>query len=264
MSDGTRILFPDFRDEQRDSRYPFVDTATLMSTNGVVEVQRDTFIDAVFHIIGSTGNLYISRVKVMPRTITIYIGDEVTRELAYVSFSPTPVQNTVSGALQVYDMRNRPAGMLVTNAEKISLFAGWPLGDHTFDADATKFVPTVIIPANEPGVRGLTTDSTSKLLTGDVWLIGDNGVVFRYEGEQDGKQIIRVDVVGVPLFVRNQCQPTDRFQPKNFVKTINNCPPDEYGNFTLTATGQSVEDTVLRITQNDGIIFIDAVGRKVV
>jgi hypothetical protein len=68
----------------------------------------------------------------------------------------------------------------------------------------------------------------------------------------------------VPLFKRAQCVPFDRFQSKKFVKTINNCPPDEYGNFTLTANGHEVEDTVLRISQGDGIIFIDAIGRKVV
>ena len=101
-------------------------------------------------------------------------------------------------------------------------------------------------------------------MTGDIWLIGDGGVTFRYAGVKNGKEIIRVDITGVPLFNRYQCLPFDRFQSKNFVRTINNCPPDEYGNFTLTATNKNVDDPVLRISQDNGIIFIDAVGRKVV
>ena len=34
MTDASRILFPDFRDEQKDSRYPFVDTANLTADDG--------------------------------------------------------------------------------------------------------------------------------------------------------------------------------------------------------------------------------------
>lgn len=264
MSDGTRILFPDFRDEQKDSRYPFVDTATLVSEDGLVRIERDTFIDAVFHIINARNHIHISSVVVNSHLITINFSDEVNTNIAAASFSPTPVQATDTGALPIYDTLGRPAGSIVASASNLSLFAGWAIGTYAFEQTATEFVASTVIPANEPGVRGVKTTSTPNLMTGDIWLIGDGGVTFRYAGVQDGKQIIRVDVTGVPLFSRYQCIPFDRFQSKNFVRTINNCPPDEYGNFTLTATGHQVEDTVLRISQNDGIIFIDAIGRKVV
>lgn len=264
MSDGTRILFPDFRDEQRDSRYPFVDTATLLSEDGVVQIARDTFFDAVFHVINGGRRIYISSVVVGTQNVTINFSDETNDNIAYTQFVASPLQPTNSGALALYDPLGRPAGSLVTDPEKLSLFAGWAAGTYTFSAATTEFVATTVIPANEPGVRGVKTSSTTDLMTGDIWLIGDGGVTFRYDGVKDGKQIIRVDITGVPLFNRFQCVPFNRFQSKNFVKTINNCPPDEYGNFTLTATGQQVEDTVLRISQGDGIIFIDAIGRKVV
>lgn len=264
MSDGTRILFPDFREEQADSRYPFVDTATLVSTDGRVQIARDTFIDAVFHIIDATSRIYISSVQVTPQNVVITLGDALNTNLASTSFFPTPVQATQSGALQIFDRLGRPSGTLVATAEKLTLFAGWAIGVYEFDVPATEFVATAVIPTNEPGVRGVKTSSTQNLMTGDIWLIGDGGVTFRHEGVKDGKQIIRVDITGVPLFQRYQCLPFDRFQSKNFVRTINNCPPDEYGNFTITATGHQVEDTVLRVSQGDGIIFIDAIGRKVV
>lgn len=263
MSDGTRILFPDFRDEQKDSRYPFVDSASLQSEDGQVAIARDTFIDASFHVINAASNLYISSVVVTSRLVTINIGDNVTRVVAQTSFNPTPIGALPSGALPLYDKLGRPAGALVATADNLALFSGWAAGTYEFLPEATEFVSTTVIPANEPGVRGITPAS-KELLTGDIWLIGDAGVAFRYEGVKDGKQIIRVDVTGVPLFDRYQCVPFNRFQPKNFVRTINNCPPDEYGNFTFTATGHKVSDTVLRITQDDGIILIDAIGRKVV
>lgn len=264
MSDSARILFPDFRDEQRDSRYPFVDTATLVSADARVQIERDSFIDAVFHIIGGGNRIYISSIVVSTRLITINLSDEFNDNIASTSFAPNPVQAPTSGALQIYDTLGRPAGVLVATTENLSLFAGWAVGTYEFTSAATEFVATAVIPANEPGVRGVKTTSTQDLMTGDIWLIGDGGVTFRHEGVKDGKQIIRVDITGVPLFNRYQCIPFDRFQSKSFVRTINNCPPDEYGNFTLTATGHQVEDTVLRISQGDGIIFIDAIGRKVI
>ena len=263
MTDAARILFPDFRDEQKDSRYPFVDTANLVADDGVTAIQRDTFVDAVFHVIGAGNRIYISSVTVASQKITITFGDETNTAVAFTIFAPDPIATTPSGGLAVFDAFGRPAGTLIASKDNLSLFTGWSIGTYEFTLAATEFVATAVIPAKEPGVRGIMP-ATKELATGDVWLIGDGGVTFRYEGEQAGKQIIRVDITGVPLFNRFLCVPYDRFQSKSFVRTINNCPPDEYGNFTLTATGHSVKDTVLRITQSDDIIFIDAIGRKVV
>lgn len=263
MTDAARILFPDFRDEQKDSRYPFVDTANLTANDELTVIQRDTFIDAVFYIIGAGNRIYISSVTVAAQKVTITFGDENNAAVAYTSFAPNPIAATPNGGLAVYDPLGRPAGMIVATKDNLSLFTGWSIGEYEFSPAATEFVSTTVIPAREPGVRAIMP-ATKELATGDLWLIGDTGVTFRHEGVQDGKQIVRVDVVGAPLFKRAVCTPYDRFQSKNFVRTINNCPPDDYGNFTLTATGYEADDTVLRITQSDGIIFIDAVGRKVV
>jgi hypothetical protein len=153
--------------------------------------------------------------------------------------------------------------MLLSTPFLLARFAAWPLETHTFTAGATEFVSSVVIPARAPGVRGVYADN-SALLTGDVWLIGDRGVVLRKVDEHT----IRADITGEPLFARHLCEPIGRFTPKTFVKTITTnsiaCGPDDYGNFVLTATDYGVSDTVLRIYSQDGNIKIDTVGRKVV
>ncbi|NDE17728.1 hypothetical protein EBZ80_22650, partial [bacterium] len=102
---------------------------------------------------------------------------------------------------------------------------------------------------------------TKQFLTGDVWLVGDQGVVLR----QDGPGVIRVDIVGVPLFKRFLCEPqSEDFPTKRYIKTINGCGPDEFGNFTFTATNQLAPDAVLRIYVDGDTIVIDTVGRSVV
>lgn len=254
---GTRIIFPQFRDEQSDSRYPFVDKATLLSFENSLDIGRDTFIDAAIYAIGGYARAYISSITVSPIEIVITIGDENNKTRATARWAPNnPPEN---GVLDVLDSYGRPAGMLLSTPLNLARFAAWPARTHTFKLAAAEFVNTCVIPAREPGVRGLlAADGT--LLTGDVWLIGDRGVVVRYEEEG----IIRIDVVGSPLFVRELCDNLNKFTPKTYVKTINNCPADEYGNFTLTATGHYASDTVLRIYPSEGNIRIDTLGKKVV
>jgi hypothetical protein len=278
MSDA-RILFPQFRDEQADSRYPFADSANLLSVERKLDIGRDTFIDASLYVIDGDRAAYISAITVTPTEVTITIGDAGSKTRATGTYSALSPPDT--GIVELFDSWNRPCGMLLAVTEStientpskqasigLAQFAAWPAEAHTFRPDATQFVASVVIPANSPGVRGLTPE-TLELLTGDVWLLGDRGIVVR----QDGDNIIRFDVIGEPLFQRYLCQtdesealttPYSQFNPRVFIRTINGCSPDAYGNFTLTATAHGATDTVLRVFAQDGNIKIDAVGRKVV
>ena len=98
-------------------------------------------------------------------------------------------------------------------------------------------------------------------MTGDIWLVGDQGVVLRRENINT----IRIDIIGVPLFKRFLCEPqASNFPAKRYLKTINGCGPDEFGNFTFTATNELAEDSVLRIYPDNGTIVVDTVGRSTV
>jgi hypothetical protein len=256
---GARILFPEFRDEQEASRYPFADSAGLQSeTTENISIAPDTFIDASFFIIGGYQRVYISSIVVAPQSVTINVGDE---ELSTrVSASYNPLSPPADGVLLFADQYGRPAGMLLSTTTGLARFSGWGPGTYTFEIDQTEFVSSVSIPANEPGVRAVRPE-TKQFLTGDIWLVGDQGVVLR----QDGPGVIRVDIVGVPLFRRFLCEPqSDDFPNKRYLKTINGCGPDDFGNFTFTATNQAVADAVLRIYADGETIVVDTVGRSVV
>lgn len=252
-----RILYPQFRDEQSDSRYPFADNAGLLSVERKLDIGRDTFIDASLYIIDGDRQSYLSAITVTPIAVTITVGDVGAKVRATGTYSA--LNPPEDGIVELFDSWQRPCGMLLSTPLALSRFAAWPAETHTFKLADTQFVGSVVIPAKAPGVRGITAE-TLELLTGDVWLIGDRGIMVR----QDGDGIIRFDVVGEPLFQRYLCQPYERFQPRIFVKTINGCGPDAYGNFTLTATAHGATDAVLRVFVQDGNIRIDTVGRKVV
>lgn len=254
-----RVLFPQFRDEQSDSKYPFVDGATLTATNTGLKIAPDMFIDALFFGIGAKRRMYISAITITTQTVTIAFGDVGNTIKLKASYS-TPPDN---GVLQVTDNYSRPAGILLagrlvtpTTQSKLVDLASWPIGTHTFNVAATEFVTTAVVPAQEPGVRGLLTEK-NELLAGDVWIIGDGGVVVRHVPETSN---IRIDVIGVPLFKRYVCVPQTTFPPKCYLRTINGCPPDAYGNFTITSD-QGVARNVVRVYPGtNGVLRFDTAG----
>jgi hypothetical protein len=265
---SSRILFPQFRDEQSANRYPFADSASLVGADGL-KIDNDVFIDASFFGIGLGGRLYLSAVIVSSQTVTFTIGDPASTTRLTGSYAIlTPPEN---GVVELFDGYGRPGGMLLgspavrnednTIREVSSLlrFSTWSIGEHRFTVDATEFVSTVVIPANEPGVRALIPE-TGQLQTGDVWLVGNNGIVLRAEGEN----VIRVDIIGAPLFKRLVCAPQTEFPTKKFLRTVSGCGPDEFGNFIFTATDKQVNNPTIRIyPTNSGTLTFDTIGPSV-
>jgi hypothetical protein len=257
---GARIIFPEFRDEQSDSKYPFADDATLQARTGFV-LPRSMFIDASIYTIGAQTRVGITSITVAADLVTITLNSSSDSNICSASYSPLdPPEN---GLLNLVDSYGRPAGILLSSRDALALLGGWSTTTHNFAAGDAEFVATVVIPAQEAGVRGISTDA-GDLFTGDMWLIGDRGIVLR----ETSPNVIRVDIVGAPLFKRLDCfdedgTPKSAFSSKAFIRTINGCGPDEYGNFNITVATKTAPDSVLRIYPENGALKIAAVGLKV-
>ena len=256
---GTNILFPQFRDEQSDSKYPFADYATLRSSSGDVSIAKDIFVDASFYPIGGGEAIYISSIVVALNTVTIYA--TTVAPSVVISTVYDPLNLPANNLLPFYDSYNRPAGVLIFKRDQMAEIYQWPVGTYPFSRAGAEIVATAFVPAQEPGVRALNVNGKD-FITGDVWLVGEGGVVLRAEPGN----IIRVDVVGVPLFNRYACDEAQKNKPpERFISTINNCTADEFGNFTITATNHNVETgdaTVLRVYPTNYGLTIEAAGRS--
>jgi hypothetical protein len=254
-----RILFPQFRDEQSDSRYPFTDGSSLKPAEISLTIDPACFIDATFHPIGGGEAIFLNRLIVSALNFEFVVATanpSVTIRGVYDWREPPS-----NGIMPFFDQYDRPAGLVLVDNEKMSQFLSWGIGTYTFGQRAAQFVTTTFIPAKEPGVRAIQSDREDSFLTGDVWLIGDAGVVVRAEGDRT----IRVDVVGVPLYRRVACDDAAAAAPpKPYLKTINGCGPDEFGNFTITATDKNLpagrDDTVVRIYPTNGGLVFEALG----
>lgn len=248
-----RHIFQEFRDEQNGSRYPFVDDASLKSADGIVTLGVDLLLDAALYPIGNAARLHVRQITVSQRSVVIEIGDENRRTLATATFDP--LAGDVFN-VRVVDNYGRDAGVLVSEPARLRIFTSWPVGVHAFPIGNAEFVATCCIPTPEIGMRGILTDD-GDLLTGDAIILGDNGIVVR---EEDGE--IRVDAVGDPLFLRKECGVADTFVAPRFLRTINGCGPDAYGNFHLTVGDDLADNTILRIfPDGQGGLRLAAMGR---
>lgn len=266
-----RILFPEFRKQNDPTKYPFSDAATLTNEAGRV-ITEGTFLDASLYPIGAVTGVYLTQAVINFQKVVLSIGTQSSPQLASGEFSLVDSPDQVA----FFDQYGRPAGVLVSEGRRLGLFQTWGAGTHEFLPNQTEFAATCVFPTPEIGVRGIRLE-TGELFVGDVWLVGDDGVVFRVEdadvpipGTCQSRTVrsIRLDVVGDPLFRRRLCQTNDLFQTPKFLKQLRvigpnmdfTVGPDAAGNISLAAVNDLAADTVLRITNTPRGIEIGAVG----
>ena len=248
------VLFPSWRNASQFINYPFSDNVTLANLDGVA-IPKTLFDDARIYLIGSSQAVYMNSVTVdTVGNITFSVADLNSNATA------TGVYAVDSGVpnISLNDSYGRPAGILVSTVSELDLAAGmFPVGTTIFQPTQTTFSPVVIIPVPNVGLRGILLDDGS-VMTGDVYLVGTNGVVLSNVGGY-----IRADVLGDPYATIKAFEAEGTSVSTNFngLKTINQISPDANGDFKITVGGNLSEYTILRISQDTlGNITLTAVG----
>lgn len=214
---------PEWRDEMADSRYPFEDDSKLVSADGAVTIPNDFLLDA--SVCASFDEVGLYSV-----TVPVDRSDPLV-----VTFAPPAADRFASATLaagaalaDLYENESA-VGVLVLADDWSYTAAGWAPGTHRFDHRKNRLVPAVVRTGPTVGVEGLVVDGET--VSGEVWLVADDGLVLSPDG--DGR--VRLDVIGDPLFRRRKCEPDDAFVTPLFARTINGQPPDAFGGFTVTA-----------------------------
>ncbi len=253
-----RNINREWRAQNDSTRYPFSSQATLTSRDGRSLVEG-TFLDAALHPVGGQVGMYLSRVAITHQEVTVWVGDAGSALRCSGTFDLIRPDDLVA----LFDADGRSAGVLVSESARLGIFQSWGVGEHNFARADSEFCACCCTPTPEAGLRGVRLPD-GEVLTGEVWLLGDDGVVLRSSQEVVGGRsvtVVRVDVVGDPLFRRRLCSPDELFVTPNFVKTLRvvhsggtfDCVPDEHGNVRLAADG---EGTVLRVrTTGDGLVI---------
>lgn len=236
----TDIRYPEWRNNAQHVRYPFSDTATLVS--GSITLDQDLFDDARLYPIGGSPGVYLNRIELKASLVTMAIADPVNGELASGSYNALSAPDSV----ELFDALGRPAGILVSIADKLSaLVSQVPQGTTLFDASATPFAASVAVPMPQAGVLGLLV---GKLLSaGETWLVGTDGIVLSMDHGN-----IRIDVIGDPYAAQKACLAQGLPLPVFCgLKTINRIKPDGNGDFKLFPGSNFARDNILRVSQDD-------------
>ena len=267
-----RRKHPEWRESHEPTKYPFQDDATLFNDEGDFILQN-TFLDAAFYPVGGGVRGYLSRVIITATTAQLWYGDEDEEFRAVGEFELVEPPNE----LRFIDDAGRPAGLLVSEAIRISTFQSWSIGEHVFEFEETGFVAACCMPTPEAGVRGLLLDDGS-VMTGDVYVVGDNGIILscgevvtpaNCDEDEQTQSTIRVDVVGDPLWRRKECSPgffdTPRFLNQvTFQRGRQNhvCGPGNFGDIKMIVGSKDVEDTILRVRPTGQGLIIEVVGER--
>ena len=228
----------EWRDQVKPTKYPFTDTSSMTTANNLL-FDYTAVYDASFYIINWTSRLFITSIEVTAdpnKTARVYIGDASNQKAAYADIDPFNITDVVT----FKDSLGRPAGIFVVDPVAFAFIQTWPLGIHQLRTNA-ELVTSVITPMPSSYVTSLKTTANT-YVSGDVWLIGEEGVVVRTENGN-----IRVDIVGDPLFKRKEYDNPDEFPTPRFVKTINGNPPDANGDFKIVVGDYLAGDTILRV-----------------
>jgi len=269
----SRLFHREWIAEQETTRYPFAETASLTNEEGDM-ILDGLFLDAILYPIGAGPRLYLAEVEIDHQDVTVSVGDSVSGILA----SGTVSHLSPPDAISLTDSLGRPAGLLVSEASRLAIFQSWSVGTHTFLPEQTEFAATVTVPSPEVGLRGILLEDGS-LFTGDVWIVGSDGIVVRDTQvladmgpcqEPVLTDVIRIDIVGDPLFRRRLCTPGNIFETPRFIRTVEfrkgaqsfTCTPDAFGNMRVLVGTHMAEDTVLRVHTTDRGLLIEAVGEK--
>lgn len=238
-------LFPGYRDERQDSKYPFIDQANLTSLDGLV-FPRSAISDACFYPPGSPGDLYLRSVDRSYNTITFVLADSQSSSRATGSFQVTDIPEE----LRFQDEYGRECGLMILTSNTTELLS-WGEGEHQFRSTASALCPTAVMPIPSGGVEGFLLDDGT-VVSGEVWFVGEDGVVLREIDEN----VIRMDVVGDPLFQRRMCDPDDLFETPRYIKSISGFKADEYGRLRVT----SPQVSALRIYTDGGALILGIAG----
>jgi len=266
-----RTLFPQWRKQQETTKYPFSERATLVNSENRVFIEG-AFLDAALYPIGANVGLYVSTVTIDFQKVVLTLAAPGQTAIATGEFSLINAEDEIV----FFDVYGRPAGVIISESRRLGVFQSWGVGVHEFSREQTEFAATCVFPTPEIGVRGVQLE-TGELFVGDVWLVGDDGVVLRTEEIEvpvpgtcttRRLQAIRVDVVGDTLFRRRLCDPANLFTTPRFVQTIEfvgpnmtySLTPDTSGNALLSTIDDLAADTVLRIKTTPNGIEIGAVG----
>lgn len=234
-----RIIYQEFRDEFENTKYPFMDNATLTDSSQAITLPNSIFLDAGFCF--PEGFPYLSRIEVGSSKVILTVTSGSVDAMCEVSLDAIP------DVLYFKNDQSKTFGCIVSEKSRLNWLAVLETGTYEFYPEATSFAIRCNLQSQVLGVS--TIGAGDKAYSGDVWLVGMNGIYLKREDSTT----ISINALGEVLYKRKNCVDSNAFKTPRYLKTVNGIASDIYGNlFISLAPGDKATRVRLNSTP-DGI-----------
>ena len=208
--------------------------------------------------------VYVTRITLAIDSVTIVLADDAHGDIC------TGTARGTDTAVTLTDLYGRDVGMLIVDATYLAAL-GKPPAVLEFAPDALPLAAACVVPQPQLVVGGIA-DAWANLVTGNVWLVGERGVVLAVDA---GTNTITVHIIGDRRAEQAAC--VDKggtyVQPR-FVKRITVLyegvaegvaePNPLTGGITIVPNSLTSADSVLRINNPaPSTLEISAIGNIV-
>lgn len=184
--------FREWPDARRRDAYPFRDGASLTSTNGELQLDRQWFLDGRLWPDVSDGRVYLRQIEVQDQQLILTLRDR-RRNLGRA------VIGYANERAVFYD-RGVQIGFLQLEQGAAQAVAEVGVGTYVFSANGTELAPTVVTPRVVSGLESVGAGG-QQLDSQQIRIVGGDGVELTPDGGA-----FRINVVGDDLYRRDQCE----------------------------------------------------------
>ena len=218
----------DFLNANTIRNFPIREGLSRTDTSGAFTIPDDFMVDLLLSVSSDPATrVYISRIVNIPDEIEIEFAlYGSATQIGVVSLNPAGHSRYTTYYMAASSNYAAATGKLVVG--EISTITTLPYGTFTFDQTATEVEARTVVPGLATVSRFVfrNADGTSFSVTGDVTIVAQTNTRFRLVDSVT----VAVDA-GEGLGLNAPCA-----DDRPCLKTINNIPPDEAGNFTLTTS----------------------------
>ena len=227
-------------DVMRYNKYPFDDTATMVSTDNVT-IPISAFLDLCLRTNSTDRNIYLKSIVRTSSGYFLHVSDSNGELAVSESFAaPTGVNPT---SIRLFDSQDILCGIFICDGLGLAALCSRVETSLEFNSSATKFTARTILHENIDAFKGFVVDQN--YVSGRVWVVCENGIQASV-----GTSDIKLNAIGEPLPDRilYPDQPAPIFLQKINGQEVNG------NDYYLIVSTAAVDDPPLRMEMmDDGI-----------
>lgn len=231
------IIHEDWLNNNRNRKYPFLDSVTLKDTSGSMTLPNDLVVDLVFPISAmdyDVAKFHLQQLVFFNGGVIVTLGYDGSAIATRAITEAEHEENKSYYIEGIGDMADSVGRISIGRFDEAKKYGG----SYTFDVADARLLPTVL----RPSLKGVTAlkvisadNEESNLLQGDLELLAGDNIELTLISPPGGNKKVRISAVPSPDY-ESECECPDAMRGE-CIKRINNVAPDATGRFWIYSAG---------------------------